>query len=475
MKYNNWNHYLKIVGNLFACMVIVSIFFACSNDDIFVSKADEGRYSVNSEAIGYLYSGEGKVAFDNVELKKERTESFILQTSKPVSGEFAGVLVYDKSVLDAYNNETENKFEAFPENLVEISGGGTLRLADGTNQSNRLQVTYKTDDVLQPDKTYVLPLSIKKTIGNVVLGEKSTYLLFVKDLSKTADASKGENAIKVLSCMEVNDTNPLTNLCFTLKNSGKPVIDIVTIFAANIKYDIKAEKVYLLYNENIKHLLAHRDKYIKPLQDRGMKVILGVLGDHDPAGLANMDVAVAREFAKELNNACIAYGLDGIFFDDEYSNYEYTPMPPGLGKNDPAKALRLLYETRKVMPDKLVCVYVWGDFYYNMTTIEGKSPGELADYFLEDYNRPGIDLAGMYPGSSSKQWGTYSQEFRQGTFRYDETLKGIMDEGNGVHMIFGMNLFDGNPEYQVESMKRIANIFYNDELVYDGNPIPKDW
>lgn len=49
--------------------------------------------------------------------------------------------------------------------------------------------------------------------------------------------------IKLFSFTEVNDTNPLNNLNFTLKNSGKPLVDMVVLFSANINYDAATDKV----------------------------------------------------------------------------------------------------------------------------------------------------------------------------------------------------------------------------------------
>ena len=39
--------------------------------------------------------------------------------------------------------------------------------------------------------------------------------------------------------MEVNDANPLNNLSFTLKSNGKPLVDALIIFSANINYNVE--------------------------------------------------------------------------------------------------------------------------------------------------------------------------------------------------------------------------------------------
>ena len=78
--------------------------------------------------------------------------------------------------------------------------------------------------------------------------------------------------------MEVNDANPLHNLCYTLKESKKYVFDQVILFSGNINYNAEIGEVYNYNNENVQHLLDYKEKYLKPLQEKGMKVILGILG-----------------------------------------------------------------------------------------------------------------------------------------------------------------------------------------------------
>lgn len=130
--------------------------------------------------------------------------------------------------------------------------------------------------------------------------------------------------------MEVNDANPLNNLSFTLKSNGKPLVDALIIFSANINYNVETGRVYIFNNENVQALLDNREHYLKPLQDRGIKVILGLLGNHDRSGVANMSKETAQVFAQEVKAMCDAYKLDGIFIDDEYSAYETSNITPGF-------------------------------------------------------------------------------------------------------------------------------------------------
>lgn len=119
--------------------------------------------------------------------------------------------------------------------------------------------------------------------------------------------------------IEVNNENPLNAGEYTLSN-GEPFFDIVSIFAANINLDSDG-KPYIYCNEQVSYVLHNADKIIRPLQEKGIKVHLSILGNHDDAGMRSLSEEGAKAFAKELKYYVDIYGLDGIDFDDEYSSY----------------------------------------------------------------------------------------------------------------------------------------------------------
>ena len=102
----------------------------------------------------------------------------------------------------------------------------------------------------------------------------------------------------------------------------------------------------MLNNPNVQFLLDNNEQFLQPLRKRGMKVILGILGNHDAAGVAQLSDMGCREFAKELAAYCNAYNLDGVGFDDEYSNSPDLSNP-WFAPWSSAAASRLLYETQE--------------------------------------------------------------------------------------------------------------------------------
>ncbi|MDR2397549.1 MAG: hypothetical protein LBD74_02165 [Spirochaetaceae bacterium] len=138
-----------------------------------------------------------------------------------------------------------------------------------------------------------------------------------------------QETVKTLVYVEVNDHNPLNAGSYVLED-GTYLFDYVVLFAANIRNRDCAEAgegctesgPHVHFNPNIRHILENRDTYIKPLQDKGIKVLLGLLGDHDGIGFATMTDEEREIFVADVKKDVEAYGLDGVDFDDEWASKE---------------------------------------------------------------------------------------------------------------------------------------------------------
>jgi chitinase len=174
----------------------------------------------------------------------------------------------------------------------------------------------------------------------------------------TATAQACKAAVKkptTVAYIEVNDHSMLSAGKYTLANDGRQVIDIAVIFAANINFNTSTRKAYLSFNQQVTSVLNNRATQIKPLQDKGIKVTLSILGNHQGAGFANFpDKASGEAFAQELADAVATYGLDGIDFDDEYVEYGNN----GTGQPNADSFIWLVQALRRKMPaGKLITLY----------------------------------------------------------------------------------------------------------------------
>lgn len=476
MKYKRLNH---LSYWTMALILSSSLYTTACTEDITISQIDESNYTISNEQLGYVCDENGKRIFTNVEFHTEGNTTFYLNASQASTDNNTIQLFYDASVLKAYNARYETAYEEFPETSVTLENDGIIDLNANTKKSQGIKIAYTSDGTLSPDKSYIIPLRIKVTSGNLKLNEADqTKLIFVKDLTGIPDCHKA-SGMKVFSCMEVNDTNPLNNLSFTLSESGKPLIDVFIMFSANIRFNRETGRVYVHNNENIQALLDKREHYLKPLQDRGIKVLLGILGDHDGSGIGNLSEANAYEFAKEIKAVCDAYSLDGIFIDDEYSEYSnynlHLTYPNGFVSPSKAAAARLFYEIKQAQPEKWIATYVLG-FTWGFPAINGVEAGEYVDYAIHDYGGK-YDLSPYYIGMPKSNMGLYSQELNlQKGLAGEHELRDMRANGYGSHMIFAMDPNRNNFEsIQMPAMQRVARAFYDEELVFDGIKYPKDW
>lgn len=178
----------------------------------------------------------------------------------------------------------------------------------------------------------------------------------------------GDKTPKVMAYIEVNDTNPLNAMLYRM--DGEPFIDIVSIFAANIRANGTEPQLWL--NDNVTKLLVPdagstttgHYKYVQPLRQDGAKVLLTILGDHQGIGVANLSPENQQKFAEILAWAVEEYNLDGIDFDDEWSKYGENPNFPSSvdgSFNGLVSKLRDELDARFPNDHKLITAYHYND------------------------------------------------------------------------------------------------------------------
>ena len=455
MTFMNINNIKTLVLSMLGIALVVS----CS-ESIEVPLVSESGYKTLENNLAFITDKYGCSNQDSLVFNEKGSTDFYVNLVEAAKANEEYTLSYDAKALENYNQAHGTTFEALPESLVKVSG--TAMVNAGAKQSSKVAVSYTTATDLKENGVYAIPLSVKG--ASQTSKEKGEFVLFVRDITKMPHCQK-DNGWQVISCMEVNDANPLHNLCYTLKESKKYVFDQVILFSGNINYNAETGEVYNYNNENVQHLLDYKEKYLKPLQEKGMKVILGILGNHDRSGVANLTKEGAIKFAQELKAVVDAYELDGIFFDDEYSSYGNYP---GFASPSNEAASRLCYECKRIMPDKLIEVYVYSRTG-SLSSVDGHKPGEFIDYALQDYGRYG-DLSSNYEGLLPKGMIQGSSEFGQGRIISFNTATAIKTDGYGGTMVFGLTPRNG----YVSRLNNITRAFYGEETVLTGS-YAKDW
>jgi len=249
---------------------------------------------------------------------------------------------------------------------------------------------------------------------------------------KASTEAIGVTGPKSVCYVEVNGAD-IRNVGKYKLSTGQQLFDIAIIFAANINYDIPTQKAVLGFNTNVANILNNKTTYIKPLQDKGIKVLLSILGNHQGAGFCNFtSQASATAFAQQLANAVNTYGLDGIDFDDEYAEYGNN----GTGQPNASSFVYLVTALRQLLPNKIISFYYWGPaasrLSYNGVTVGSKiNYSWNASYgSFSVPNVPGLAKANLAPAAVDIQSTSGSTAASLAT----QTING----GYGVYLYYNL-------------------------------------
>jgi hypothetical protein len=115
---------------------------------------------------------------------------------------------------------------------------------------------------------------------------------------------------------------------YILADSGTRYFDYVIISGLEVKRG--AINTHLGYSENLLEILRNRKTTIKPLRDKGIKVLLGISGGSDGVSVGSLTAAEQPIFAQECADVRTYWELDGFeFFDTDgvSTQLPQTPYP----------------------------------------------------------------------------------------------------------------------------------------------------
>ena len=308
--------------------------------------------------------------------------SITVSIAEAAAEDLVFTVALDPEYVREYSFINGDSYAVVPDQAVTF-GATEITITAGSTESEPVSVTVD-GSVLGFGEGYLVPIlaSVKSGAAEFAMDTKRVNYVVMKANPRTT---------KQVVYIEVNDCNPLNVLEYNLED-GTPFFDAVILFAANINYDAVNDVVYLNNNPNVQALLDESETYIQPLRKKGIKVYLGLLGNHDAAGLAQLSDWGAKEWAKEVAEACRVYKLDGVNLDDEYSQSPDLSNP-WFASRSGAAAARLAYELKLAMKEACywpteVSFFEWGSIYNTPTIeVEGQTitQSQYVDFVVADY------------------------------------------------------------------------------------------
>ena len=464
MKYMN-NIKLGLLAAIFACAGTV---LTSCEDDITINAVDTGKLDTVDGVYGYVKSAAGARELTPISLfgDKAGTGHLYFELSKAAEKDITVTFKVDAAALEAYNTTHGTSYTMYPADKLSLANGGTVTIKAGEKKSSGVELTINAGGSI--GGTFAVAVSATANDGVEISANNQTYVYLVKPLAAIPDSKKGD--VRTFCFVEVNNESILNCGEYTMKGSNKPFFDVVSIFAANINVDSETGRAHIFCNDQVSFLLKNADQIIRPLQAKGIKVNMTILGNHDESGMSSLSKEAAEDFAKELKAYADIYGLDGFDFDDEYSKYPENPSP-GFEERSSANYCRLMYECRKIMPDKLLGIYEYLLYDAPNGSVEGKSAGELVDYMCYGtYQRYAKGREENFTGLPKSKYGPYSlkinNEYNGGWSGFNqETIQDLKDAGYGLQVFY-------NPEPRIYSYDHyftaVSKVLYNDEVEWTG-------
>ncbi|WP_081873877.1 endo-beta-N-acetylglucosaminidase H [Chryseobacterium sp. JM1] len=263
--------------------------------------------------------------------------------------------------------------------------------------------------------------------------------------------------------VEVNNSNMLNAGSYTLQNTNRQLFDVAIIFAANINYDVSKSRAYISNNNNVTKVLNDVNTYVRPLQQKGIKVLLDILGNHQGAGISNFpNREAARDFAQQIAHTVYTYGLDGVDLDDEYAGYGNN----GTGQPNNSSFVMLLQELKLAMPDKLITFYYIGPAI-SRQSYNGDAAGNYINYawnpYYGTYSAPSVPPLTNSKLSAAATWIQNSNPQSTSPATLTTLATNTINDGYGVFMWYDLNAAN-NASY----LSTGSNILYGENTLLSG-------
>lgn len=416
-------------------------------------------------AVKLVSMGETTIA---TKTETELSEKVKLSVTAAAASDVEVKLFYDEGYLREYNyiNKEQGEAVLYPKEKVTIPADGKMVLKAGQTESEEVEVKLDATG-LSMGSPYLLPLYLKAVENAAVKQAECRVNVLVR--------KQNPKQIKNVVYFEVNDCNPLNALEYELAD-GTPFFDAVILFAANINFNRAEDVVYLSNNPNVQALLDDSEIYLQPLRKKGIKVYLGLLGNHDAAGLCQLSDWGAQQWAQEVAEACKTYKLDGVNLDDEYSsspdlnNHWFAPRSAAAGA-------RLCYELKKALKatcpwETEVSTFAYGQLYSLPTSVKDLETGEdqpiskWLDFHVANYG----GTTSPYGDLTKAQCSGMSLELNRGYGSITEdSARNMKNQGYGWCMWFafdpsGTGTVNSNRYRSDGFIKAAAKGFYDQEL-----------
>ena len=319
--------------------------------------------------------------------------NFYFQQTKPASDGLSLDAWIDATLLDDYNAAEEVERTLLPEANYEFPDGKALDLSPEAQRSALKRIKFSATGLAAGE--YVLPLTVA---GQDAPDANKTlyYNVSVRQPYTDEYALHDGHDLFFVFYINTNDFQPLLAQDYIMRKKlarGTTVAwydavgNIINLRTVMLDYDAATGRALLNLGNDMRYVLDHAVKYIRPLQEHGSKVCISIEGSGKGLGFCNLTDGQIVDFVAQVKTVVEEFGIDGINLWDRGSEYGKEGMPAMNTASYP-KLIKALREA--LGREKLLTVTVYEEptsTFWDTQATGGIAVGDYIDYAWSGYNR----------------------------------------------------------------------------------------
>ena len=324
------------------------------------------------------------------------TSNFYYQLSQAPDTELSLETTIDGSMLDEWNEANDEQRILLPETNYNLLDGSVVSLPAGKQRSDIKRIQFMAEN-LSPGE-YYLPLTVvdeedreaDHTINFLIsvrarqLGE---YQLNTNQIFAVFYINTGMYQPLLVDEYLMSKLNANTwEYAWDEREDGMRTIgNIINLNTVTLDYDAGSGRALLNLGNDMRYVLDHIDKYIRPLQDKGRKVCICLEGGGSGLGFCNLTDTQIEDFVAQVKAVITAYELDGVNFGDRNAGYGKEGMP-AMNTTSYPKLIKAMREA--LGNDKLVTLTDFEEpteYFWDTAATGGIEVGQYLDYAWSGY------------------------------------------------------------------------------------------
>ncbi|MEG0808324.1 MAG: DUF1735 domain-containing protein, partial [Alistipes sp.] len=317
------------------CVAAVAGLWSCSTDTVEENVGKLPDKDPMENTYGFLNSNRATERDVDMLLTQGggfATDMLYYQITQPAPAELSLEIHSDLSeeTLAAFNAARQAKYAAegmagafvpyvlFPEANFELPDGKTFNIPQADKRSASKRIKILAADLAAG--LYLLPITVAQSGQK---GEKQTlyYTITIRQPQLGDEELHNGDDLFFVFYINTNQYQPLlVDDYFMRKKLARGatvkwyniVGNIINLRTVRLDYEAETGRALLNIGSDMRYVLDHYVKYIRPLQDKGRKVCISIEGGGKGIGFCNLTNVQIADFTAQIKVVMDTYELDGI-------------------------------------------------------------------------------------------------------------------------------------------------------------------